>query len=162
MGSSFQHLRSADMFLTLEKLYLELIYLLKELSEFGINDILMKVKCNVIQGIWKIFVKLLNWVGRRNWRFLKNHRSLAHLAILGQCLRALVDRAIVYVRPRYDCPRRIYSSQLLYWCCTYQWKLIPPFFIISYNSAFTTCFPPICHGLGSNFWLNPFLLRKSS
>ena len=50
MGSSFRHLRSADMFLTLEKLNLELIYLLKELSEFGINDILMKVKCNVIQG----------------------------------------------------------------------------------------------------------------
>ena len=51
MGSSFRHLRSADMFLTLEKLYLELIYLLKELSEFGKNDILMKVKCNVIQRI---------------------------------------------------------------------------------------------------------------
>ena len=42
---------TADMFLTLEKLYLELIYLLKELSEFGKNDILMKVKCNVIQRI---------------------------------------------------------------------------------------------------------------
>ena len=39
------------MFLILEKLYLELKYLLKELSEFGVNDILMKVKCNVIQGI---------------------------------------------------------------------------------------------------------------
>jgi len=39
------------MFLTLEEQNLELIYLLKELSEFGINDILMKVKCNVIQGI---------------------------------------------------------------------------------------------------------------
>jgi hypothetical protein len=39
------------MFLTLEKQYLELIYLLKELSEFGINDIVMKVKCNVIQGM---------------------------------------------------------------------------------------------------------------
>ena len=38
-------------FLTLEKLCLELIYLLKELSEFGKNDILVKVKCNVIQGI---------------------------------------------------------------------------------------------------------------
>ena len=49
--SAFRRLRSADMFLTLEKQYLELIYLLKELSEFGINDILMKVKCNVIQGI---------------------------------------------------------------------------------------------------------------
>ena len=41
------------MFLTLEKLYLELIYLLKELPEFGINDILMKVKCNMIKGILK-------------------------------------------------------------------------------------------------------------
>jgi len=39
------------MFLTLERLYLELIYLLKEKSEFGKNDILMKVKCKVIQGI---------------------------------------------------------------------------------------------------------------
>jgi hypothetical protein len=58
--SAFRRLRSADMFLTLEKQYLELIYLLKELSEFGINDILMKAKCNVIQGIWKIFMKLLN------------------------------------------------------------------------------------------------------
>ena len=48
------------MFLTLEKLYLELIYLLKESSEFGINDILMKEKCNVVQGICKIIVKLLN------------------------------------------------------------------------------------------------------
>ncbi len=36
---------------SLEKQYLELIYLLKELSEFGINDILIKVKFNVIQGI---------------------------------------------------------------------------------------------------------------
>ena len=35
----------------LEKLYLELMYLSKELSEFGKNDFLMKVKCNVIQGI---------------------------------------------------------------------------------------------------------------
>jgi hypothetical protein len=39
------------MFLTLEKLNLELMYLLKELSEFGINDILMKVKCNMVQGM---------------------------------------------------------------------------------------------------------------
>ena len=48
------------MFLTLEKLYLELKNLSKELSEFGKNDILIKVKCNVIQGICKIFVKILN------------------------------------------------------------------------------------------------------
>jgi hypothetical protein len=48
------------MFLALEKLYLELIYLLKESSKFGINDIIIKVKCNVIQGICKIIVKLLN------------------------------------------------------------------------------------------------------
>ena len=43
------------MFLILEKVYLEMIYLLKELSDFGsyqnINDIYMKVKCNVNQGI---------------------------------------------------------------------------------------------------------------
>ena len=39
------------MFLTLEKLNLELKKLWKELSEFGINDILMKVKCNVLQVV---------------------------------------------------------------------------------------------------------------
>ena len=42
---------SVDMLLTLEGLYLELRNLLKNGSEFGKNDSLMKVKCNVIQGI---------------------------------------------------------------------------------------------------------------
>ena len=50
-GSASASKQTKDAFLTLEKLYLELINLLKELSEFGKNDILMKVKCNVIQRI---------------------------------------------------------------------------------------------------------------
>ena len=69
------------MFLTLKKLYLELIYLLKELSEFGKNDILMKVKCNVIQRdseVMKDVCEATQLSGEGNWRFLKNHRSLAH------------------------------------------------------------------------------------
>ena len=44
---------------TLKRLYLELIYLLKEGSEFGKKYILNEVKCNVIQGICEINVELL-------------------------------------------------------------------------------------------------------
>ena len=42
------------MFLSLERLYLELIRLLKGGSEFDKNDILKKVNCNVVQGIYEI------------------------------------------------------------------------------------------------------------
>ena len=48
------------MFLNLERQYLELIYILKEGSEFGKNDIFERAKFNVIQGICMIIVELLN------------------------------------------------------------------------------------------------------
>ena len=51
-------------FLTLERLYLELMYLLKEGSVFDKNDILMEGKYNVIQAI----LRLLS-CGFEKWRF---------------------------------------------------------------------------------------------
>ena len=57
---------------------LELRYLSKGRSEFGTNNIIRKIKCDVIQGICKLKVELLNWVGGWDTRFLKSHRPLAH------------------------------------------------------------------------------------
>ena len=42
---------------------LELRYLSKGRSEFGANNSIRKIKCDVIQGICKLKVELLNWVG---------------------------------------------------------------------------------------------------
>ena len=39
---------------------LELRYLSKGRSEFGTNDIIIKIKCDVFQGICKLKVELLN------------------------------------------------------------------------------------------------------
>ena len=68
------------MFLPLERLYLELRYLSKGRSEFGKNDILRRVKCNVIQGICEREVGQLNLVEGRDTRFLKSHRPFFRLA----------------------------------------------------------------------------------
>ncbi len=76
------------MFLTLEKLYLELIYLLKGESGFDKNDILMEGKYNVIQAI----LRLLS-CGFEKWRLEEVGLSLFKGRLVSPILRGGSDSA---------------------------------------------------------------------